>query len=247
MNAPIKLPPDPSEMRHVFEIAWDVWTALDDEEIAATVDGMREMGIYELPYVSGNIIIRIHLPAKNGQIFHEVSGIRDGEEFKEQIIVYPDAPPHALAWYKQNPAKAAHPDGDPLVDMGITIEKKRIVHRFGTLFSPEQSRKMYRDGLVVMLASRGLAKNSKQRKLAKLGIGKKDNEYVTTIRMERDLERHESIREGSPVRPHLRRGHVRMQPHGHANSLRKKIWVEPCFVNADADFVNQRKAYRVRH
>lgn len=247
MTEPIRSMP---ALPHVFEIAWDVWRALtaSEEEILATIAGMQEMGIYELPYCAGEIIVRLRIPNDSkAEVFHEARGLREGEEFKEEFIVYPNVPRHAIDWYRQNRANCTTPEGETLVDRGITVEKKRIVHRFGLRYEPEESRKYFRDGLIVLLASKGMVKQSKETKLAKLGIGKKDNEYVTTIRLGQSLECDGSTKAGSPVRPHLRRGHVRMQPHGPANSLRKKIWVEPCFVNADEDFVNQRKAYRVRH
>jgi hypothetical protein len=39
---------------------------------------------------------------------------------------------------------------------------------------------------------------------------------------------------GWNVRMHWRRGHLRQQPHGPNNSLRKTIWVEPMLVGAEA-------------
>ena len=132
-----------SELPHVFEIEWDVWRALtsSEEEILATIEAMQEMGIYELPYDTGEIVLRLRIPSDNGQVYQEARGLRDGEEFKEEFIVYPNVPRHAIDWYRQNPAKCATPEGEALIDKGISIEKKRIVHRFGLLYEQEESRR----------------------------------------------------------------------------------------------------------
>ncbi len=248
MTAPIRSMPEVKP--HIFEVDIDVWEALSEDEINATVEAMKEFGIYKLPFDEGEIIVRVKKARHNGETVSEARGLRDGEEFKEFYTVYPKCPRKAMAWYKANPAKVNLEMGSTgyVEDLGISIENKKIAHRFRLHHGdPEYSRKFFIDGLVVLLASRGVVKSSRESKLAKFGIGKRDGEYTTTIRLASNLERHESTREGAPVRPHLRRGHVKMQPHGPNNSLRKRIWVEPCLVNADADFVNQRKAYRVVH
>ena len=50
-----------------------------------------------------------------------------------------------------------------------------------------------------------------------------------------------------PVRPHLRRGHLRNQRIGEGRKEVKQIFIQPVFVNADDGWIeNQRKEYRVR-
>lgn len=256
MNAP----------RHVFELGWDVWAALSPDEISASVAAMHEFGIYRLPYDAGEIVLRIqHHDDGDPKGFHqvtEVKGLREGDIYREEILMYPKTlkGSHGLRDYHKFIKLIQAREGRPvtrwldpefrMIDLGPHLDGKRVVHRYQAFCEAADDvacQKHFRDGLIVLLASKGLDKQTKERKLAKLGIGKKTNEYITTIGLSHNLERHESARDGSPVRPHLRRGHVRMQPHGPANSLRKAIWVEPCFVNADADFVSQRTAYRVRH
>ena len=50
---------------------------------------------------------------------------------------------------------------------------------------------------------------------------------------------------GGPVRPHLRRGHIRNQPYGTGNSEVKRIFIQPMFVNADQGWIDTQKEYRV--
>lgn len=231
---------------HVFEIDYAVWHGLAEDEISSTVEAMQELGIYNMPY-EGKIIIRIPMAMENGKGFIEASGLSEDENFDEQMVVYPKVPLKGLAWYKANPAKCESTENGPLQDLGIGVEGKAIVHRFRFLYPPREGRKYYCDGLIVLLASKGLVKQSKERKLAKLGIGKAGGVHVTTIKMAENLESHESVRSGSPVRPHLRRGHIRSQHYGQGNQFVKRIWIEPVFVNADENFVSTRKAYRVIH
>lgn len=50
---------------------------------------------------------------------------------------------------------------------------------------------------------------------------------------------------GGKKRPHLRRGHLRNQRFGEALSEIKKVFIEPCFVNADDGWIDTMKDYRV--
>lgn len=110
-----------------------------------------------------------------------------------------------------------------------------------------ERRKHFRDGLIAILASRGVEKVGRSNSRKKLGIGAASHDYITTIKLFPNLERgtDEESRPGKPVRPHLRRGHIRNQHHGHGNQLIKRIWIDPVFVNADEDFISTRTAYRI--
>jgi len=50
---------------------------------------------------------------------------------------------------------------------------------------------------------------------------------------------------GGPVRPHLRRGHIRNQPYGTGRLEVKRIFIQPMFVNADQGWIDTQKEYRV--
>jgi len=104
--------------------------------------------------------------------------------------------------------------------------------------------------LVVLLATKNSVRVTKQHKLAKLGIGPKRGHKsyprVTTISLPSTLpacEEHPPT--GRTVTPHLRRGHIRHQKYGPKLAFTRAILIEPCFVNADADFVSARKAYNL--
>jgi len=48
-----------------------------------------------------------------------------------------------------------------------------------------------------------------------------------------------------PVRPHLRRGHIRSQRYGEGFKEVRKIFIQPVFVNADKEWVEQQKTYKL--
>lgn len=104
--------------------------------------------------------------------------------------------------------------------------------------------------LIVSLATKQVTKTRVPNKLAKLGVGKGRREYrysySTTISASHSEGLPISTGEGrSPMRPHLRRGHVRNQHYGPNRELVKKIFIEATFVNTDRDFVSVRDHYNV--
>lgn len=101
--------------------------------------------------------------------------------------------------------------------------------------------------LIGLLATKNIRKDREHNKLAKLGIGKNRFAYTTTLRLPSEFGSEAACayaaRTGHPIRPHLRRGHKRDQWFP-SEGVHKPIWIEPCFVNADGDFVSARSAYQ---
>jgi hypothetical protein len=103
-----------------------------------------------------------------------------------------------------------------------------------------------RTALIVVLASKGVIKE--ERKLTGLQRLRRqkleDGVTITDICLDPRLSIALGGTHNSP-RMHLRRGHVRSQHHGSGMTLIKKIFVEPTWVCADADFMVTRTAYTV--
>lgn len=51
-------------------------------------------------------------------------------------------------------------------------------------------------------------------------------------------------RSGGPTRPHLRRGHIRLQRYGEGLKESKQIFIQPTFVNADKEWIDRQKTYK---
>jgi hypothetical protein len=135
-------------------------------------------------------------------------------------------------------------DGD-----GQFIDKEKMSDPTGATMPMPRAAYYFVALLIVALATRGVQKRVTQNKRAGLGIGKKHNREYRTITYIRApiIGVRGDRRNGVPsreVRAHFRRGHVRMQHYGPGNAQVKQIWIEPCFVNGDGEYV-ERDFYQV--
>ncbi len=229
---------------HLFCIDQGVWTALSEEEVGATVAGLREIGLYSLPY-NGSINVRI---IRSPMFFTEAHDVHrsDEEGFVWDCVIVGrlgEPQPEFNLKLESSPV--------PFERMPPERDKHRLLfrHRMRETTGSAHKRSWWRDGLVAILASKGIEKVTRQNKRQRLGIGSNAHEYITTIKLFPSLERgtDQEARPGRPVRPHLRRGHIRNQHYGVGNLLVKRIWIDPVFVNADDDFLSTRTAYRIIH
>lgn len=134
-----------------------------------------------------------------------------------------------------------HPGGRAY-DMGKILEPSESK-------SAQDAAKAIRKILIVLLATRNIVKERTKDKLLAMGIGSRKNNfrplYTTTLSLPKTVTRDDGqpANVGSPRRPHLRRGHIRHQKYGPRLAFTKLIWIEPCFINADENFVSERSAY----
>lgn len=208
--------------KHLFILKPDVVAAIaDDESRVATLDGLREMDLYRLPYeqdvyVQTNAADFEPLKASVANR-HLIYGPMDAE--KPETNLFNDKTGEIISLDQK------HPQGASMYKMAWIV----------------------RDILIVALATRNAHKVTTENKLAKLGIGKSKFRFTTTISLPREMENDpDNPPSGTAKAPHLRRGHIRRQHYGQGNALEKKIWIAPVFVNADPAFVNARKSYIVR-
>ncbi len=100
--------------------------------------------------------------------------------------------------------------------------------------------------LVTKNCDRKIVENTPRAKSAKAREDSKSYSTTTYISIGRITETYRS--EGcsrGPVRAHLRRGHVRRQRIGEGRKEVKTIFIPPVFVNADREWVADRKKYKL--
>lgn len=205
--------------RHLFIIRPEIIQLADQEEVRATLRDLKEMGLYHLPY---NEDVYLQMNSKDFDMSATsdkmVYGPLNGDIEKTKAFLYRDG--RAVDLVKEVP-------GGKSLWMIVSI---------------------LRDLLIVVLATKNAEKTTTKDKLAHLGIGKSKGRfhYTTTISLPSILpDDPTNPPKGGTKAPHLRRGHIRHQKFGKDNSQEKLIWIAPIFVNADPDFVNQRRAYNI--
>lgn len=168
------------------------------------------------------------------------------EELKESVE-------HLGTPFKEWSIRFRYENEVPIIQM--LIHPGGRAYDMGKILEPSES-KSARDAahairkiLIVLLATRNIVKERTKDKLLSMGIGARKNNYrplyTTTLTLPKTRVRDDGqpANVGVSMRPHLRRGHIRHQKYGPKRAFTKLIWIEPCFVNADEDFVSTRSAY----
>jgi hypothetical protein len=100
--------------------------------------------------------------------------------------------------------------------------------------------------LVTKNCDRKVVENTPRAKSKQAREDSKTYSTTTYISIGRITETHRS--EGGsrgPTRAHLRRGHIRRQRFGEGRSEVKTIFIPPVFVNADREWIDDRKKYKL--
>lgn len=233
-------------MNQLFRISSETWKTLSPEEIQATIDGLREMGLYRLPYEA--VDIELVDQANNIRWFREEDATLWNDEvfFKDGKLIDPYLMGTMCICLT---GVTLSPQGD---DYLIGVDKIEVVSSRGwksdvVLDAFNLSNAI--NGLIALLATRNVVKTTKEDKLARLGIGirrKHKHRYITTISLPPEMEADaDHPPRGGHKAPHWRRGHIRRQHYGPKLAFEKRVWIEPTFVNADPEWVDTREAYNV--
>jgi hypothetical protein len=213
--------------RELFLFDPSLWAAITPEEVSATLADMRALDIAHFPFEKVDVQFYCTL-AHDGTI-----GVNIAHTRTCMTIRYEGLTEHGTC--------------DRVMLDTLPPEYRPSSHDGRD--APKAFARTLADVLIVLLATRNVVKTSKENKLARLGIGKHSRyARVTTISCpaRERLDNDGTSAPGKPRAPHLRRGHIRRQRYGQALTLVKSIWVEPCFVNADANFVSTREKYKLR-
>lgn len=220
----------PPRNRQCFFLHPELFKSFRHNDVDAICKDLIELGLYQLPYPVVDVKFRVN-------DFLSVRGKRDAFRDTEIGLIAGLGGPNPRFYILD-------PIGRTYIDVSATLENAVI--------SPEETKELLRVNTVVegtliaILATKNTIKQLTVNKLAKLGIGKAEHVYTTTLRLPREFQDTEkATTEGRAVRPHLRRGHIRRQHYGPKNLAIKKVWIEPCFVNVDEDFLSKREAYNV--
>lgn len=246
-------------MNELFILPPKVVAAAEAKEIAATVAGLKELGLYKLPYPKVDLQFSVEMPDHFDMTF------KAGSDFSMIEDVIKGTTPVVRATSREDTCLAVRFIGITAEGEceGMVVEAYRpkykplLMHAFqgngiGTASNSEAAIELVQL-LIVMLATKNAIKTIKNNKLARLGIGRKHKGFergyptVTTISIPTVLPDDEDHvpGTGSPKCAHLRRGHIRRQKYGPKRSYIRQIWIDPIFVNADETFVSNRKAYNV--
>jgi hypothetical protein len=231
-----------NEKSQLFRLSKEVWKSLTYDDIIETARAMLEVKIFNPPYRK----FEIECPKEAFLVFadtytDELLGPLD------TAIFYYD-----LGNYKQNRYFKIRLYGMfNNVSHGMTAEPWNTPN--------EELREAFHDfylfvfsALLVVLASKNVVKtqvvNDKKSKSHKQREDSKSYETTTTIKVGKVTEYIGNKPEGSgrTVKAHLRRGHVKGVRIGEGRKDIKKVFIQPCFVNADRDWVAEpRKNYKV--
>lgn len=251
------------EKRQLFILDDQVWDSMTFEDVCATIEDMRELDIAKPPCQYFDImtkaraidLIYAHIVEDEEQLgkkFYKDDVIfrftlsDDLDEVSSDLLI--------VSPYKKEPISFIedlfNEIGGPFSNLTEEQRREQYLEHKDWIMATGGWVLAY---LLVALAAKNSVKTSKQNKLAKLGIGKKNVKnsyaYTTTISIGKITET-EKVGDGSKggwtVRPHLRRGHIREQRFGPNNQYSKKVFIQPVFVNAVEGFVDNRAAYNVK-
>jgi hypothetical protein len=247
MNIPAQSQSNPSEEKpHLFRLSDDVLESFDMEDVRATYNDMAELGINKDPYPRYAIQVKY----KFIQNFSEQARLLVGDRGS----AYSDVKDFVWTLIYDTDYDTGHYNCDIyMLFRGQMVNLKNESIRLGTKNHYDVVCKIgeyMRYFLMVILATRNVVKATKKNMPRAISpMQRKDAEHyghTTTIKIGKITESYgASTGLGGRRRPHLRRGHIRTQRFGKGNAEVKKIFIQPVFVNADENWINEQKTYRV--
>lgn len=226
----------------LFKIAANIFDSISLKDVEKTADDMQELGIYLPPYnhfyIQGNMKFILTMMQYVSE--EDLSSVMEGVKPDKMQVMF------------------------EYVFDGTHMQVAMLRSFNGSEFIPVES-KMFTgtdkdwtewvaftavELLIVLLSTKNIEKetetcnkpnsrNRRERTMSKYAS-------ITTIKIGKITETARSGNgNGGPVRPHLRRGHIRSQPYGKGKSEVKRIFIQPMFINADQGWINSQKEYRV--
>jgi len=245
MNIPVQSQSNPSDKKpHLFRLSSEVIDCFDIDDAVATYDDMREMDLDKDPYyfycveVNTSFILKFSgfLGMGNGN-FDEIRTIAAKWIWVFQYQTYEDNT-YTGEIFVTLPSGAVANYSESVIEYKEANEAITYV---------EQALRCF---LILLLATKNVDKkttlNYKRSASPRVQKDSKRYSHTTLIKIGKITESYgASTGLGGRRRPHLRRGHIRTQRFGKGNAEVKKIFIQPVFVNADENWINEQKTYRV--
>jgi hypothetical protein len=227
----------------LFRLAKNVWNGLTFEDVIETSSAMKELDLFHPP----TSIFDIECPSDAMSVYAD-DGVGPMEhEILDQIICH---------------YNLSEPPVDNHFDITFVSQGKylRMTHAsYPNYFKEDVLRGVYNNFyiflihvLIVVLASRNIEKrprvNDARSRNHQEREDSKKYDLTTTIKIGAITEYIGSNGNstGRTMRPHLRRGHIKNVRVGEGRKETKKVFIQPCFVNADKDWLaTPRKSYNV--
>ena len=225
----------------LFQLSPGIFNSLNFEDVQKTSSDMWDLGIFHPPFPSFFIKIKLTFARKLFETFYKMDMGEDSFSKKELMFEYNFYGDNVdITYYMSKDGKDFV---DPII-FGLDMTDGSRDHKYFE-FLGDVSITL----LVVLLATKNIQKdvqscnkpnsrNRRERTLSKYSS-------VTTISIGKITETMRSNGNGGPVRPHLRRGHIRNQHYGKGNAEVKKIFIQPMFVNADQGWIDSQKEYQI--
>ena len=230
---------------HLFRLSDEILECFDMDDVVATYEDMHRMDLDRDPYD----YYCVEVNTKFILNFSQFLGMQNGN--------YEEAMNSAAKWkwvfhYK------IYEDYTYTGEVFVTLPSGKIFNYSElstidenceeTISIIEESLKCF---LILLLATKNIDKrtlsNNKRSVSPRSQKDAKHYSHTTTIRIGKITETYTSdVGGGRNVRPHLRRGHIRTQHFGKGNAETKKIFIQPIFVNADENWINEQKTYKVK-
>lgn len=234
----------------MFKIDRDVVKSVDPRTIIETADEMRMAGIEAHPFKA----YAIEMDATISDVLSKIEQIKD---YCDKVVVKFEKGDKGLTLNDISVCVIVYEDNEGEYRANLFFKKNEkylaATNQLGE-FSQTLSNLMMHyltDVLFVMLATKNTERktvvNDPRSRTKRVRDDAKRYTTTTTIKIGKITETERGgSGTGGPVRPHLRRGHLRNQRVGSGRSEVKRIFIQPCFVNADREWIEMAKNYKVK-